>query len=547
MYAERLRRIYMDQLRLELPSAVQYKPGLINLRGTQILDPSGNRIWVYYRPAQRRVPTELDGQICFSEAEIGVKVPPDGDPIGTLKPPTKAVFEARTVEVKPWWLYADYRASSPSDRLDSTWRARFGIELEQMLFVEPGTKTPLTTVRVCKEEAQTADTGKVYASGRFTKKTDPIPPGRLSRPPNDTPFATANAGKRVSCLSNNGVQSSVECGCGVGLERCLPTAPGGFVTVADAPLGITQPFNKAARPAHLWMLGWLAEEPIHFMDRIFTEDRDVRELLTGRASVINGPLGLFYRTMANATCCGQGTDLGYVNAEPLFAPTAVPNALVPHDVNRWEVVADRGPHAAGLMTMPVFLRKYGSARQRAHAIYNTFLCKEFVAETPKLQASEEKDLAKRPGCRACHTRLEPMAAYFSRVQDQDWTYLPKTHFPVENAKCANPMNAACKQYYDPVFTDGKRGVLRSAYNAPAHADLGPVGFAQEVTQSPDFAACVVRTVAQSFLGRPLVATDEAWRTSLVKTFVDGGYRAKPLVRAIVKSTQYRQLEDRKSP
>lgn len=537
-YAERIRRIYMDLLRLELPAQIQYKPGLINLRATQILDPSGRKTWLYYRPAQRRANPDLDGQVCFTPDEIGVKVPNEGDQIGTLKPVAQAVFDARTVAVKPWWLYADYRASAPTDVLSPQWRERFGIEMSPQLFVEPGTKTPLTTIRVCREEAQTAAAGKVYASGRKHRQGDPIPPNRLTRPPADTAFAVANAGKSVSCLSASGLHNSLECGCGIGLERCLPLAPAGFMTVADAPLGSDQPFNKAARPAHLWMLSQLADEPVHFLDRLLLDDRDFRDVLVGRGTVVNGPLALFYRTLANAKCCDQAAPLGYVDPEPLFDPRAAPTTLAPVDVAHWEVVADRGPHAAGVMTMPVFLRKYGSGRQRAHAIYGAFLCQEFRAERAKLVASSEADLTKRPGCRACHVRLEPMAAYFARVDDQDWSYLPAKYFPT--AQCGIAGSPACKQFYDPAL-----GTLRYAHSSPAHADLGPAGFGQEVTSSDEFAPCVVHQVTRSLLGRPLTQADGAWKAALVKTFVDGGYRMRALVRAIVTSPAYRDLDDRR--
>ena len=83
---------------------------------------------------------------------------------------------------------------------------------------------------------------------------------------------------------------------------------------------------------------------------------------------------------------------------------------MPEDTATWLPVADRGPHAAGLLTLPVFLTKYGSRRARAHAASSAFLCNEFVADTVKLTPSTEPDLTKRPGCSSCHQTLEPMAA-----------------------------------------------------------------------------------------------------------------------------------------
>jgi hypothetical protein len=313
----------------------------------------------------------------------------------------------------------------------------------------------------------------------------------------------------------------------------MPGAPAAIMTIADAPLGTALPFNKAARPAHLWMLSQLAQEPVRFIDQVLLDDRDFRDVLVSRGTMVNGPLALFYRTLASARCCEDGTALGYVDPEPLFDPSAAPTSLAPVNVEHWQPVADRGPHAAGIVTMPVFLRKYGSARQRAHAIYGAFLCKEFRAERATLAASNEPDLTKRPGCRACHIKLEPMAAYFARVADQDWTYLPAKFFPT--ARCGVPGAPACKHFYDPALT-----TLRYAHTAPNHAYLGPSGFARDVAASPDLAPCVVERVGASLLGRPLRDSERAWRDGLAKLFVDGGYRMRALVRAIVTSPAYRE-------
>jgi len=547
-YVERIRRIYTDLLRLDLSEGASgFRPPSVLLQWTTIQGPDGRMLDLYFRDGQRRQKPEIDGQVCFSQSETGLQLPQKGPPSGTPKLVDRALLEERTVVVKPWWLYADYRARDPKDRAGPDWAARYGYELLLPMFTEPDHKTPMTGVRVCREEAQTAPTGRVYASGRIVQKTDKLLPGRRTRLPADTPFAKANAGRPVSCLSSQGFESSLDCGCGVGLERCLPTGPGGFVQPWLVPLGVDKPFDSAARAAVAWLRTWWSQEPIHFIDRIFGEDRDVRELLTSPATVINGPLAQFYRFLVNATCCGDGADLGYTQPEPLFDPAAVPAALAPHEVSTWTTVDNRGPHAAGVMTMPIFLLKYTSRRQRAHVIYSAFMCKDFVAETVKLEPSKEPDLTKRPGCSTCHRRLEPMAAYFARIRESDWTYLPPAQFPASLPRCATDdperMSGACKTFYDPAFTTGQAAVLRGAYGAAAHADAGPRGFAAEVTASPEFAPCVVRNVAQSLLNRSLTADDDRWKAALAQAFVAGGFRMRSLVRAILTSSRYRDRND----
>jgi hypothetical protein len=540
-YAERLRRVYMDLLRLEVGPSFQFVPNSLVLRRQEVLGPDGTPTYVYWRRGQRRVDAATDGDFCLSPDDTGQQYPANAPPTGTAKPVAKAVLDARTVVVKPWWLYADYRETSPSDRIGADWARRFpGFVPAPGLGVEPDGKTPTLAVRVCREEAQTTDSGTVYVAGRVAaKKGDPLPGNRLTQPPGDSGFAKLNKGRAVSCLAGTGFQSSVDCGCGIGLERCAPGAgvqnePPAFVMPTHTPLGVGAPFEASAQPPGAWEKMWWGEEARHFFDKIFVDDRDVRELLTGKSTTVNGPLAQFYRFMASDTCCGPSENLGYSEPEPLVDPGAIPTALVPEDTATWLPVADRGPHASGILTMPIFLTKYGSRRARAHVIYSAFLCKDFVADTVKLAPSTEPDLTKRPGCSTCHQTLEPMAAYFTRVAESDWTYLPATQLPLAQA-CKN---GACKSYYDPAF-----GSLRGAYAAPSHAESGPSGFAAEITTAPEFAPCVVQNVAQSLLGRPLAAEDDAWKTELVKTFVDGGYRMRALVRAIVMSPRYRSGND----
>ena len=545
-YAERLRRIYMDVLRLEIGPSFQFVPNPLTLRRETVLGPDGAPLYVYFRRGQRRVDPLTDGDFCLPHADTGLSFPNNAAPIGFPRPVTQDELDERTAVVKPWWLYADYRAAVPVDLVSADWARRFpGFNPVPALLSEPdGSKT--TAVRVCKEEAQTADSGIIYVSGRAPpKKGEPLPDFRLTPLPGDSGFAKNGKGRAVSCLSGTGFQNSVQCGCGIGLERCLPS-PGlqqeapAFTMPTHAPLGDDMPFEASAQPAASWERWWWGEEAQHFLDKIFSDDRDFREVLTSRTTEVNGPLAQFYRFLASATCCGPGADAGYSQPEPLVDPGVIPDALVPIDTATWLPVSDRGPHASGILTMPVFLTKYGSRRARAHVAYNAFLCKDFVADSVKLAPSNEPDLTKRPGCSTCHQTLEPMAAYFTRVAESDWTWLPATTFPMSNPRCGKgeKMNGLCKQIYDPAFD-----MLRGGYAAPSHAESGPTGLAQDIVSAPEFAPCVVQNVAQSLLGRVLEPDDDAWKTQLVKTFVDGGYRMRALVRAIVTSPRYRAGND----
>src|SRR5262249_10697571 len=158
--------------------------------------------------------------------------------------------------------------------------------------------------------------------------------------------------------------TSIECGCGVALEHCLPhdsdmnAGGAAFYFPNHLPLGLDQPLDDARQQGQRWYPFWWSQEAVHFFDYLFGHDRDFREVLTGRYTVINGPLAQFYRAIQPGNCCGAEANFGMTSEEePLFSPSAVPTELFPHDVHAWKVVPERGPHAAGVLTLPIFLEK----------------------------------------------------------------------------------------------------------------------------------------------------------------------------------------------
>jgi hypothetical protein len=190
----------------------------------------------------------------------------------------------------------------------------------------------------------------------------------------------------------------------------------------------------------------------------------------------------------------------------------------------------------------MFLEKYASARARGAAIYNDFLCKSFSADNQQLTPSTEPNLMVRSGCKTCHATLEPLAAYFARVEPSNFVFLPEGMFPVHNTKCKldnnGHLNGGCNSLYDAAFADAQGATLRSAYGSPEHADETLVGAARDITAMPEFAQCAVQRVASSLLGRPMTRDDEALLASLSSTFVKSAYRMRPLVRAILLSNEY---------
>lgn len=551
---ERVRRVYMDLLRLELPETFNFNPTMMVLRRQRVLGPDGAPVYVYYRHGQRRSREATDGTFCLTEEETGVRLLSTQAQEGTLHNVTRAALDANTVEVRPWWLYRDYRSASPTDRYGAAWAERSPSFEPVTGLQNDAAGAPAVSVRVCREEASTADQGTIFLTGRRTRPPGPIPYNRVIPLPLDSAYARANENARVACGTTTAAQNTLECGCGRGLERCVPgdsasNDPRAFRLPSRTPLGLDAPVDARDQAGSEWHSFWWSQEAQRFIEDLVARDRDFREVLTDRGTVVNGPLAQFYRGFSGMSCCNASLSLGYTAPEPLFATASIPTNLLPHDTSRWVRVNDRGPNAAGLLTMPIFLTKYGSRRARAHAVYNAFLCREFVAENAELTPSTNPNLMQRPGCAACHATLEPLAAYFSRVAETDWTFLPASTFPAVNPACVpnaagtSFTNGACRPYYDPAFGSASGATLRGAYGSRAHADEGPAGLARDVTASPDFGRCVVSNVAESFLGRELTSEDDALRASLATSFSEGGYRVRALVRALVMADAYRRVNN----
>jgi len=544
-YAERLTRIYFDALRLELPDSQRYINAQTALRRypVDVLNADGTtkKTWIYHRRGQRRAGTsaDRDNQFCLTAAETGSTYRAGQIPIPEL--PTKAVpiatLQQYATKVKPWWLYRDYTAAQPKDHYKK-WSAtepRFSLEVPADTNA-PATRandprllvdfdgTQVDDIWVCKEEAQTAAT----ATARIR-----------------------NMNAEVECNSDSGIRFSAGCGCGKGLEWCMPGAsfgndPNAMTIATLAPLGPEMPFEVARDQQSGWFRRMWHEEARRFFGTLFAEDHDFRDVLTAKYDWVNGPITQFYRGMVNADCCGDMVGIGggpqYVKPVNIFDPAKLP-AINPTEMDRWVKVEDRGPNAAGVLTLPIFLAKFASRRGRANAVYNTFLCREFIAENLDLQPSEEPNLMVRPGCSTCHAKLEPLAAYFTRTKENSFAFIGA---PIDNPLCKTPapggpaLDPSCRLYYDPAFSNAQTGKLRGAYASAENADKGPAGLGQTITQSPEFAACASRKVFESMLGRQTaVSSDDKTLAELNQTFVDGGFKMRTLVRAVVKSNAYK--------
>ncbi len=544
-YVERMVRVYMDALRLDVSPLVFVPSPPSTLYSETVKDDAGRLVRVFYRRGQRRARELVDGDFCLSPAESGIVSNKPRPSPESLPRVSRAALDAATVIVRPWWLYRDYRAPRPSERIHHEWKPNpTSFDPIGDIAFEPDGKTELSEVRVCREEAQTAERGTLFAPPRAdAKKPPPLPAGRETPFPFEDEYARKHRGEPIACTTQLALAASADCGCGQGLERCVPTGYDYNVVFNVAPRELVGLAGAVATGGHTtsqyWHRFW-REEVTRLMSRVFSDDRDVRELVTGRYTYVNGPLSQFYRFVEPGNCCGheRTTALGMrEETDPLVRPDRLP--LLPvNDADTWTLVVDRGPHAAGILTTSAFLQKFASRRARAAAAYQGLLCKTFVADTSQAPPSRDPNLMARPGCASCHTTLEPLSAYFTKVKEGSTTVLS---LPTENPEChlrGGKPYAYCPEFYDRDFSDEKTALLKGAYASREHAEGGPEALGAELARSPEYASCAVELTLSSFLGRALTPDDAPLRARLTSRLVESGYRMRAMVRALVLDPAY---------
>jgi hypothetical protein len=287
------------------------------------------------------------------------------------------------------------------------------------------------------------------------------------------------------------------------------------------------------------------EQLLRLVDDVVQHDRPYTELLTTRAVEVNGPVSHYLRW-----------QWGFA-ADVLMVPDWTPPDVPFTEARTW-VRAERGPAHAGLLTLPAYLLKFQTNRSRANRFHNAFLCQPFQPPPGglRLTASSEPDVAKRPGCAYCHQTLEPAAAWWGRFVEQGVTWLDPALYPVEHEACRNRawdndplLRNLCLRAY--ISGRPPAGVLRAyefardgspeAEQLARHAALGPRGFAEEAIRDGRFAACTTRKWWAHLMRREPASDEERDDLPrLASEFARGGFRLKPLVRAIVTSEAYRR-------
>jgi hypothetical protein len=345
---------------------------------------------------------------------------------------------------------------------------------------------------------------------------------------------TVSAYTGASCASQ--VLRDSSCGCGPEGAYCMPAVANNGGLASRAEFRVRSALN---------------DEPLRIVSSVIERDEDYFDIFTTRRSFVTGALAYLYRKQLPAL---SGLEI----ASPA-PPEALPD--VAYDDAGWHEFVREAEHA-GVLTTAAYLGRFPTWRARVSQFRSAFMCRPFTPAAASLPSPDdpctrEPNLAKRCGCKNCHTAIEPMTAYFGRWAERSVKYLSPTDYPAFDPNCAQcaltgqGCTPRCRTNYvvDTVDADGARyaGTLRGyLYRTPeeeARIDEGPAGLVASAVASGELSACTVRTTWTKLLGRPMSEHEMSEVLPELVTAFDAHHHIyRDLVRAIVTSPAYRRVD-----
>jgi hypothetical protein len=201
---------------------------------------------------------------------------------------------------------------------------------------------------------------------------------------------------------------------------------------------------------------------------------------------------------------------------------------------RWD---DHRGAAGILASTAIYLRHRSAAfnynRGRANAISRSLLCHDFSESDIHIDTSVNLSdpavvadaVVHNPSCAGCHQAMDPLASYFAPFLQ-------------------GPMNAVYVPTYPVDFykADDANAWMTTTGRPPGYFGTRPEGLAglgQAIAADPRFARCAAVNFASYLTEKPARDLSPAWIAELQDRFVQSGYSAKLLARAIVLSGEFR--------
>jgi len=277
------------------------------------------------------------------------------------------------------------------------------------------------------------------------------------------------------------------------------------------------------------------EAPLELVKEIVLEDRPYTEILTTDYTVADDVVATIY-------------GLTYDD-----------------DAGGWQHTqwSDGRPQSGLLSDSEMWRRHVSNAanyhRGRANFVSRTFLCEDIASRDVFVEGGVDiskpdavaEAVSTNPGCIGCHNALDPLAAFWWGYKEQlhrgailtayasgcewDWTNGPPPRDPpsyrIEH--WCYPL-----KFYDVSDQDlwYDKGLKAPAYYGVPADDMTDLGWL--VTEDPRFATCTARTFAGYLTQTDRMELPVDYVNEMREVFVESGYSAKALVKAIVLSEPF---------
>jgi hypothetical protein len=320
----------------------------------------------------------------------------------------------------------------------------------------------------------------------------------------------------VDCATEEAHQES-DCGCGPGLQWCMPGAVEGVMEEA-----FSADLNERVRH----MLG---------------AGGGYGSLFDGETMFLNGQSTHFFRHIAP------------FDTDDFESPVPVESLPDIAFLDETWVPVTLEDHHDGVLTSPAWLLRHQTNRGRANRFYSAFLCSEFIPPETGIAGLSSTvipspNLQLREGCLGCHARLEPWAAYWARWDEAATNFRSASEFPAFSEECATcaitglDCSDFCEDNYivEPSHADELPFLgwytpyAFLADDKSEHPDLGPLGWVTQAEESGLFSQCAVQQTSDWLLNAD---ADPAQIDDWTARFqADDDYRA--MVKRIVMSSPY---------
>jgi len=336
-------------------------------------------------------------------------------------------------------------------------------------------------------------------------------------------------GAPLSC-GDYRTNGNVACGCGPNLRFCYGGTADAMITAS-----MREQINRS-------------------VDDITAGGQPYTDILLSTKAYENGPIA-FWKTSLASNLNLANT---YVRPDP---QEEIPDK--DWSDASWTQIERGGPHA-GVVTLPAYLLRFQTDRGRANRMRIDFTCEFFVPPAVLSPAPGcdpgAADLTQRCNCQYCHSKLEPLAAFFGQFSEAGTTVTTDAAlFPQMMPSCVSATPSQfCARYYVTHADAHNPGKLLTLQWADVHPEYianmmgeadaagGPRKWAQQIIDDGTFAQCTVKRVFGYIMKRDmLVAGDQTDELDLLRNlsqgFKDSNYSFPWLVEQVVSLPQYRRI------